>query len=324
MATQEAQEDKLKNTLRREQEWLKRGAKARTTKQQARIKAAGELGQKVQDLSERNKVTVAKIDFKATENAPKKLIEAINISKKFNGKEILPPMDLVITRETRLGLLGKNGCGKSTLIKILLGQMTPDSGTVERAHELKVSYFEQSKELLNLQINLMQTVCPTGDHVQFAGQSLHVKGYLARFNFSPEQMIMPVRMLSGGERARLILARMMLTTCQLLILDEPTNDLDLATLNVLEDVLKDFPGAIILVTHDRYFLDQIAKQILYFDTVSDQTKTKLVTFSGLAQWEDYWQEIQSRPISKTSEDSLPREQAKDRRSPSQLKKELAN
>jgi ATP-binding cassette subfamily F protein uup len=322
ISSQELQEDKLKNTLRREQEWLKRGAKARTTKQQARIKSAGELQEKVQDLSERNKVSVAKIDFKTTENAPKKLIEALGISKKFNNKEILPSMDLLITRDTRLGLLGKNGCGKSTLIKILLGQMAPDTGKVERAHELQVSYFEQSKELLNLKINLMETVCPSGDHVQFAGQSLHVKGYLARFNFSPEQMIMPVRMLSGGERARLILARMMLRPCQILILDEPTNDLDLATLNILEDVLKDFPGAIILVTHDRYFLDQIAKQILYFDTITDETKTKLVMFEGLAQWEDYRQNSLVKNSSVNSVSLNNNSVSKEKRSPNQIKKEL--
>jgi len=326
MSTQESQEEKLKNTLRREQEWLKRGAKARTTKQQARIKSAEVLKDKVSDLSERNKVSVAKIDFKSSENSPKKLIDAVGISKKFGDKEILPPMDLLITRDSRLGLLGKNGCGKSTLIKILMNQMQPTTGKVEQAFDIQVNYFEQSKELLDLKINLMQTVCPTGDHVLFAGQSIHVKGYLARFLFAPEQMIMPVRMLSGGERARLILARMMLKPCQLLILDEPTNDLDLATLNILEDVLKDFPGAIIIVTHDRYFLDQIAKQILYFDTMSKPGHTSLVTFEGLAQWEVYREEsLDSKDLFVSNNSSLGNEtkfDSKNRRSPNQIKKDL--
>ncbi|MDH4468110.1 MAG: ABC-F family ATP-binding cassette domain-containing protein [Bacteriovoracaceae bacterium] len=299
MNAQEQQELKLSNTLRREQEWLKQGAKARTTKQQARIKGAAQLESKVDDLRDRNQKLVAKIDFQSTSKAPKKLIEATQISKTFGDKTILPPMDLLITRTSRLGLLGQNGCGKSTLIKMLLGHMEPDQGTINRADDLQVSYFEQSKEILNGDINLIKTVCPYGDHVDFAGTSMHVKGYLARFLFSPEQMQMPVRMLSGGERARLLIAKLMLRPAQLLILDEPTNDLDLPTLNILEEVLRDFSGAIILVTHDRYFLDQICSQILYFDTNHDPVK--LITFEGLAQWEDYRQ----LPVEKNSASSAP-------------------
>jgi ATP-binding cassette subfamily F protein uup len=285
MAAQEREEVKLRNTLRRETEWLRRGAKARTTKQQARIHRAEELKDAVDELTIRNQTASTRLDFQGAERNPKKLVEAKAIAKSYNGSVVVPPTDLLITPKSRSGLLGANGCGKSTLLKMLVGAETPDQGTVFRSEHLQVAYFEQNRESLDPELSVIKTICPIGEWVDFRGSRVHVKSYLTRFLFSYDQMDMAVGKLSGGEQSRLLLARLMLKSANLLILDEPTNDLDVATLNVLEDELRDFNGAVLLVTHDRYFLDQIATDILAFG------EGKLVSLVGLAQWEN-WREAE--------------------------------
>jgi ATP-binding cassette subfamily F protein uup len=280
LSAQEKQEDKLKNTLRRETEWLRRGAKARTTKQQARIDRHAELSEEVSEVSARNRGGVARLDFTGVGRSPKRLIEVENITKSYNGRQVLQPVSQVISPKTRLGLLGANGSGKSTLLRIMLGQEEPDSGTVFRSDQLQAVYFEQNRESLDPETSVSKTICPSGDHVEFGGRMVHVKGYLDRFLFRPEQFEMPVKRLSGGEQSRLLIARLMLRSANVLILDEPTNDLDIATLNVLEDVLTDFPGAVILVTHDRYFLDRVANEILAIGP-------EINRFSEVSQWEDW-------------------------------------
>ncbi|MCM2277364.1 MAG: ABC-F family ATP-binding cassette domain-containing protein [Oligoflexia bacterium] len=292
LAAQEKQEERLRNTLRRETEWLRQGAKARTTKQQARIQRAEELKQSVEELAYRNQAATARLDFQAAEKNPRKLIEAQGISKAYGGRTIIPRLDLLVTAGSRIGLLGPNGCGKSTLLRMLLGEETPDTGTVMRSEHLKVAYFEQNRESLDPELTAMRTVCPLGDTVEFRGARIHVKSYLTRFLFTYEQMGMAVGKLSGGEQSRLLLARLMLQEANLLVLDEPTNDLDVATLDVLEEVLAEFGGAVFLVTHDRYFLDQVARKILAFGQAEDG-KPEIVAFTGLAQWED-WHERQER------------------------------
>lgn len=290
LAAQELEETKLRNTLRRETEWLRRGAIARLKKQQARINQAASLKDRVAALTQRNKSTFTKFDFVGMEKNAKKLIEAKDISKSYNGTTIVPKMSLVLTPKTRLGLIGPNGCGKSTLIKLLIGTETPDSGEIKQAEALQIAYFEQNRESLDQTLNLIKTVCPYGDHVDYAGTKVHVKSYLNRFNFSYDQMDMPVAKLSGGEQSRLLLARLMLRPMNVLVLDEPTNDLDMATLDTLEDVLRDFNGAIILVTHDRYFLDRVCNQLIAFG-IDEKGKKELTTMVGIEQWEE-WHELQ--------------------------------
>ena len=278
---QEKREVILKNTLRRETEWLRQGAKARTTKQQARINRAGELKDTVEDLSTRNLVRTARIDFQAAEKNPKKLVEDKRIFKSYGPKKIFSELDLLITPGTRLGLLGPNGSGKSTLIRVLLGTEPPSGGEVFRSEHLSVAYFDQTREALDPLKTVAKTLCPTGDYVGYRNMRVHIRSYLDRFLFTQGQMDMAVGKLSGGEQARLLIARLMLTEANLLVLDEPTNDLDMATLNVLEDCLAEFPGAVILVTHDRYFLDQVTNKILSF------TDGKLLTFADVGQWETW-------------------------------------
>lgn len=284
MAAQEGREQKLRNTLRRETEWLRRGAKARQTKQKGRIQAAGELRETVEDLRIRNQRSVVELEFASTDRSPKKLIEAKGISKSYDGRQVVPPLDLLVAPKSRIGLLGANGTGKSTLIRLLLGKETPDAGTVRHADALEVSYFEQNRESLDPSVSVLRTICPEGDYVDFAGRKIHVRGYLDRFLFSPQQADLAVGKLSGGEQSRLLLARLMLTRANVLVLDEPTNDLDTETLDVLREVLAEFGGAVILVTHDRYFLDQVSNQILAFDADEEGTKA-VVSFASLEQWE---------------------------------------
>lgn len=281
---QEHKEWTLKNTLRRETEWLRRGAKARLTKQKARIERAHDLKDEVQELSSKNFKRQVKIEFGDSEKNPKKLIEAQSISK----WDLIQDFSTLITPQSRVGLLGRNGAGKSTLIRLLLKIDEPDQGKVEIAEAIKISYFEQNRETLDPKLSLLKNICPEGDYVNYQGQYVFARSYLERFLFSGRQMDLPVEKLSGGEQSRLRIAQLMLQQASVLVLDEPTNDLDLDTLNILEDALKDFPGAVILVTHDRYFMDQVANEIWAFPHAGG----KIEKFADYLQWE-VWQAEQS-------------------------------
>ncbi len=300
--SQERREVVLKNTLRRETEWLRRGAKARTTKQTARITRAGDLKGEVGDLEERNAKKRLQIDFQEAQRNPHKLIAAEELMKMVptadgpgqdqgqGGERLLfQDFSFIVTPKTRLGLLGPNGCGKSTLIKCLLGLEEATSGTVKRAERIEIAYFEQHRDTIDMKKTVLRNICDEGDYVDFRGQFVFARSYLDRFLFRTEQHDMPVEKLSGGEQARLRIAQMMLTPANVLVLDEPTNDLDLATLAILEETLADFPGAVILVTHDRYFLDQVSNRILAFET-DLQNVPELLEFASFSQWED-WRDI---------------------------------
>jgi ATP-binding cassette subfamily F protein uup len=289
LAAQERREFVLKNTLRRETEWLRRGPKARGTKQQARIQRAGQIAEELEDLGQRRQVREVGIDFAADEARPKKLIEAKAISKSLGGRELFSQLDLLITPKSRVGLLGTNGCGKSTLIKVLLGELEPDAGSVSQADNLQVAYFEQNRESLDPKLTPVRTLCPSGDHVEYRGNPVHIRGYLDRFLFNAAQIEMPVGRLSGGEQSRLLLAKLMLRSANVLVLDEPTNDLDIVTLDLLRDSLQEFPGAVLLVTHDRFFLDEVAHQILAFAPAETAAEGEVVAFASLEQWEN-WRE----------------------------------
>lgn len=285
LALQEREETVLRNTLRRETEWLRRGPKARTTKQKARIHAAENLKDEVEELQFRNQVRTAGIEFHGTGKKPKRLIEAKKISKSFADKVLFNDFDVFVGPKDRIGLLGVNGCGKSTLIKILLDQEKPDSGSVLRAEQLRVAYFDQARDTLDSRLTLRKALCPSGDQVLYRGRPVHIHGYLDRFLFRKEQIDMQVGKLSGGERARVLIANLMLKEADLLVLDEPTNDLDVETLNVLQDCLTDFDGAVLLVTHDRYFLDQVATEIFAFGKTG-----QIIRYAGLDQWESAQEE----------------------------------
>lgn len=271
------QEEVVKNKLRREREWLSRGPQARQTKQKARIKEAHDLEDHSGQLRERNKKLTAQLDFGENSSLPKKLIFAQNISKSFAERELFSDLNLLIGPSTRLGLMGDNGSGKSTLIRCLLGLEPVQDGKIEWAENFHYSYFEQGKETLNFNTTVQKNVCPEGDYVNFQGQFIHVRSYMERFLFFGHHLDRLAGKLSGGEKARLRLAQLMLNQAQVLILDEPTNDLDVETLDVLEESLQNFSGAVVLVTHDRYFMDAICNQILAFP--------QLEFFADYFQWE---------------------------------------
>lgn len=287
LAAQARLESVMKNTLRRETEWLRRGAIARLKKQQARINRAHELQDSTEAIIDKNRHRVAGIAFGDAERNPQKLIELKNVTKGYTDNPLIENFSFLITPKTRLALLGENGSGKSTLIKMMLGEEQPDSGSVYLSDKVKVAYFEQNRESLDLQKSVLKNICPDGDYVSLQGQYVFARSYLERFLFSRQQMDLPVGRLSGGEQSRLRLAQLMLKDASVLILDEPTNDLDVATLEVLSDAIQNFNGAVIIVTHDRYFMDQVATDILSFPRRSNPVK-KLEKFVGYLQWEEAW------------------------------------
>jgi ATP-binding cassette subfamily F protein uup len=270
----------LQNKVRREIEWLSHKAKARTRKGQARIDEAHRMMGELADLKERTVEGSAAIDFTASGRKTKKLLVAEGLVKTYGGRKILDGVDLSLSPGQRLGLLGPNGSGKSTLLKILAGEIAPDGGKIERAPILRVVYFEQGRETLDPTLSLKRALAPEGDTVIYRDRPIHVVGWAKRFLFRNEQLDTPVSRLSGGEKARILLARLMLRPADLLFLDEPTNDLDIPTLEVLEDSLLDFPGCLVLVTHDRLLLEGVSTHILALDGQGNAEP-----FADYLQWE---------------------------------------
>lgn len=262
LAAQASYEESLANRVRTELEWLRRGPKARATKAKARIDNAYRLMDELESTRSLNKTGAAQIDFEATERQTKRLLEATNLSKSFGGRTLFANLSFLLTPRMRLGLVGANGSGKSTLLRILLGQLEPDTGSIHRADFLKPVYFDQRREQLDPTHSLQQALGAHEDLIIYRDKPVHVAAWAQRFLFEKEQLQSPVGSLSGGEHARLLIARLMLDPADLLLLDEPTNDLDIPTLEVLEESLVEFPGALILITHDRFLLDRISTHVL--------------------------------------------------------------
>ncbi len=280
LRNQAAYQESLANTVRREIDWLRHGAKARTTKAQARIKEAGRRIQELADIKTRTVQEAVGIDFTSSERKSKKLLVARQLSKTFGDKRVLDGVDVILTPGVRLGLIGPNGSGKTTLLQLLVGKMTPDSGEIERADGLQIVYFDQNREALDPTLTLKRALVPQGDTVIYRDRPIHVASWAKRFLFRTDHLEMPVSRLSGGEQARILIARLMLRPADLLILDEPTNDLDIPTLEVLEESLLDFPGALVLVTHDRFLLDRVSTTLLGLDEAGRGT-----FFADFSQWQ---------------------------------------
>ncbi len=276
-------QNSLANKVRREVEWLRRGAKARTTKAKGRIQEANRLIAELTELRERTGAAAearAGIDFNASDRKTKKLLVAEGLAKSFGERRIVQGLDLKLTPGTRLGLIGPNGSGKTTLLSLLDGTLQPDAGTLQRADWLKTVRFEQSRDTLDRTATLRRALAPEGDTVLYQGRPIHVAAWAKRFLFHTEQLDTPVSRLSGGEQARILIARLMLQPADLLILDEPTNDLDIPTLEVLEESLMEFPGALVLVTHDRFLLESVSSVVLALDGRGGAT-----FFADYTQWE---------------------------------------
>lgn len=274
-------ESVLANKVRRETEWLQRGPKARTSKARYRIEEAYRLKSDLSNVRERNRQTSSvNFDFDATQRKTKKLLTTKKLGKSLGGKKLFSDLEISLSPGSRLGLLGKNGTGKSTLINLLAGKMIADEGEIKIADGIKIVLFEQTREELNPNETLRNSLSPAGDSVIFRDRSIHVVSWAKRFLFRSEQLEMPVSQLSGGEQARILIARLMLQPADILLLDEPTNDLDIPSLEVLEESLMDFPGAIILVTHDRFLLDRVTNSVLGIDG-----KGVAQTYADYEQWQ---------------------------------------
>jgi len=281
LEAQSKQQDSLATKVRREVEWLRRGPKARTTKSKARIDAAERLIDELADVTARSQTATARIDFTASDRKTKRLIEAEGIGKTLGGRTLFQNLNLTLMPGVRVGLVGSNGSGKTTLLKIIEGVLEPDEGQIKRADALQIVSFAQDRtEHLDPEKSLRKTLCPEGDSVIYRGRPYHVAGWAKRFLFHADQLDMPVSRLSGGERARVLIARLMLQTADVLLLDEPTNDLDIPTLEVLEESLLDFPGAVVLVSHDRYLLDRVSTMVIGLDGAGETG-----IFADYSQWE---------------------------------------
>ncbi|MCD4675145.1 MAG: ABC-F family ATP-binding cassette domain-containing protein [Desulfobacula sp.] len=300
LAAQQKKQASLSSKMRREDEWLRQGPKARSTKAKYRIEQAEKLRIELFALKDRNKnTTTVDIDFHATGRQTKKLLRAYNLKKNINGKELFSNITFEIGPEFCLGVVGENGSGKSTFLSILEKKIRPDEGKVQWAENLKVIGFHQNRSKLNLKSTLKQALNPGGgDSVNFKDRSIHIVTWAKRFLFMPDQLDMPVERLSGGEKARIIIANIMLHPCDILLLDEPTNDLDILSLEVLEDSIKQFPGAVIIVSHDRYLMDKVCHKILYLDPFAEAK-----FFKNFDQIMKYRQTILEKPkkIKKTGQ-----------------------
>lgn len=263
---QARQEQSLAAKVRQDIAWLSRGAQARRTKAKGRIQDAGDRLAELTALRQRNApAQAAGIDFAATGRQTRNLLVAKGLAKSLGGRPLLSNLDLTLSPGTCLGLLGPNGSGKTTLIRMLTGELPPDAGTIKRAERLRIVTFTQRREDLDPRQSLREALCPVSDTIFYRGRSIHVITWARRFLFSNEQLKVPVGDLSGGEQARILIARLMQQEADLLILDEPTNDLDIPSLEILEESLADFPGAVVLVTHDRFMLDRLSTQVLGLD-----------------------------------------------------------
>lgn len=265
LIARDRQQESLNNKVRNEIAWLRSGVKARTTKSKARIKEAHRLIEEKDTLQRQGETGRTRIDFVATGRKTKRLLEADAVGKSLGGRSLFTGLKLLLRPGMCMGLVGANGSGKTTLLRILAGEIEPDEGRVKRADQLRVVYFDQHREQLNPELSLRDALSEEGDTVIFRDRPVHVGAWAARFRFNPEQLDVQIGRMSGGERAKILIARLMLRPADILLLDEPTNDLDISTLEVLEENLIDFPGAVVLVTHDRYLLDRTSTVLLELD-----------------------------------------------------------
>ncbi|MFQ1702154.1 ABC-F family ATP-binding cassette domain-containing protein [Loktanella agnita] len=283
---EDQQRHKLNRKIKAEARWAVEGISARRTRNQGRLRALADL--RAERAGQIRRQGTAAMAFEGGSVSGKKVVEATGLTKAFDGKQIVENFELTVQRGDRIAFVGPNGVGKTTLIKMLLGQVEPDAGTVKLGTKLDIAVFDQTRAALNPEMSLWENlandpelgVSGKSDQVMVRGQPKHVVGYLKEFLFDEAQARAPVRSLSGGEKARLLLARLMARESNLLILDEPTNDLDIETLDLLQDILGDYDGTVLLVSHDRDFLDRVATT-----TIAMEGNGQAVVYAG--GWTDY-------------------------------------
>jgi ATP-binding cassette subfamily F protein uup len=282
---QKKRQEALENRVHTELEWLRRGPKARATKAKARIDKAREMIGELAEMNARSRIASAEIDFSATNRKTKQLITLEKVSYGVGSRTLFKDIHFSVTSGMRVGLVGPNGSGKTTLLRLLRGDIKHESGKIRRADGLRVVYFDQNREL-DPDTTLRRALAPDSDAVIYQGRVIHVAAWAERFLFSSENLNQRVGRLSGGERARILIAQLMLQSADVLLLDEPTNDLDIPTLEILEESLLEYPGALVLVTHDRFMLDRVSTVVVGLDGFGAAER-----FADYSQWET-WQRAQ--------------------------------
>jgi ATP-binding cassette subfamily F protein uup len=282
---QRNRQEALENRVHTEIEWLRRGPKARATKAKARIDKAHKMIGELAEMKARSSASTAQIDFCSANRKTKQLIELHGVTCEIGDRVLFDKLDFTVTAGMRVGLVGPNGSGKTSLLRLLRGELTPAAGKIKKAEPLRIVYFDQNRKL-DADLLLRRALAPDSDAVIYQDQVIHVASWAARFLFNGEDLNRRVGQLSGGERARVLIAQLMLQPADVLLLDEPTNDLDIPTLEILEESLLEFKGALVLVTHDRYMLDRVSTIVLGFDGLGG-----IERFADYLQWEA-WQESQ--------------------------------
>ena len=285
LLAQRKRQDALANRVHTEIEWLRRGPKARTTKSKSRIDKAQEMIGELAELNIRSRTATANIDFAATNRQTKQLIRLEGLTYAIGNRKLFEDLHFTLMSEMRVGLVGPNGSGKTTLLRLLRGDIEPTAGQIRKADLLRVVYFDQNREL-DPELSLRRALAPDSDSVIYQERAIHVAAWAARFLFASEDLSQPVGRLSGGERARVLIAQLMLQPADVLLLDEPANDLDIPTLEILEESLLEYRGALVLVTHDRYMLDRISTVVLGLDGLGEAER-----LADYSQW-DSWQRSQ--------------------------------
>src|SRR5271163_640502 len=305
-------QEALENRVKIEKEWLRRGPKARATKAKARIDNANKLISDLADMKNRSQTATAGIDFVATDRQTKRLVEFVDVDYSVEGQKLIRGLNFPITAGMRVGLVGPNGSGKTTLLRLLRGEIEPESGEIRKANLLRTVYFDQNRALDGNQ-TLRRALAPDSDAVVYQDRVIHVASWASRFLFTSEQLNQPVERLSGGERARVLIANLMLQPADLLLLDEPTNDLDIPTLEILEESLLEYPGALVLVTHDRFMLDRVSTVVLGLDGLGN-----IERFADYSQWEE-WQATQKQAKDRDLQPAAPPSAKNDPAAPSSKK-----
>jgi len=278
-AIEDIESAKFDKVLAQEEVWIRKGVEARRTRNEGRVRRLEAL--RLERSRRRDQQGQVKLELAAGERSGKIVAELIDVDKSYDHRFIVKHFNAIIQRGDKIGLIGVNGAGKTTLLRLILGEETPDSGTVRQGSRLQVAYFDQMREQLNDEASLVETIAPGSDWVEINGQRKHVMTYLGDFLFAPERARSPVRTLSGGERNRLLLARLFAKPANVLVLDEPTNDLDIDTLELLEQLLEEYDGTVFLVSHDRTFLDNVVTQVV----VAEGEGVWKEYVGGYADWE---------------------------------------
>jgi ATP-binding cassette subfamily F protein uup len=285
LLAQRKRQDALANRVHTEIEWLRRGPKARTTKSKSRIDKAQEMIGELAALNAKSRIATANIDFAATNRQTKQLIRLEGVTYAIGNRKLFEDVHFTLMSQMRVGLVGPNGSGKTTLLRLLRGDIEPTEGQIRKADLLRIVYFDQNREL-DPELSLRRALAPDSDSVIYQERAIHVAAWAARFLFASEDLNQPVGRLSGGERARVLIAQLMLQPADVLLLDEPTNDLDIPTLEILEESLLEYRGALVLVTHDRYMLDRVSTVVLGLDGLGEAER-----LADYSQW-DSWQRSQ--------------------------------